>query len=177
MPVLAHHRSIICLIVTHCILLAEQRQLCLLLILFTSLLYFTLCKSEQLFPSACVNQCFPGACAAAACGSIPPIYVLITMIYSVLARLGSQQRALYCTLNFYCLHGQTVGFDCIHQLAPESKRCWFVVMTMENATACIADRVKVGGDTKWREKLVQHSYSEHSVEWYKKKQVVVHFMM
>lgn len=37
---------------------------CLPLILFAGILYFTLCISEQLFPSASMNQCFLGSRSA-----------------------------------------------------------------------------------------------------------------
>lgn len=61
--------------------LRRTKASCSLLILAARLVYFTLCKSGQLFPSARRDQCLSGAHAASTCSSIIPIYVLITMIY------------------------------------------------------------------------------------------------
>ncbi len=90
---------------------------CLLLILFTRLLYFTLCKSEQLFPSACMNQCLPGA-SARDCMQFNTSNLCFN--YDDLLSVGSLAPSSVCCIVhwlFHCLHRQTVVFDCIHQIA------------------------------------------------------------
>lgn len=77
---------------------------CLLLILFASLLYFTLCKSRQLFPSACMNQCLSGDHAG--------VYVQLNNTnlcfnYDDLLSVPAACTVLYT--EFHCLHKQMVN--------------------------------------------------------------------
>lgn len=79
--ILAHTSSISCLIVIHCPLFEEPRHL-VRYWFYLQGLYILLCaKQSSCFQVHAWINVSPEPALATACGSIPPIYVLITMIY------------------------------------------------------------------------------------------------
>lgn len=129
---LAHSSSIICLIVSLCLLFEEPRQL-VCYWFYLQGFYILLCANQSncFQVHAWINASLEPVLVTA-CSSIPPIYVLITMIYSVFgAWLPAANIVLY--IEFYCLHSRR--WIWLHSSnCPGSQLCWFVVM-MENAVA------------------------------------------
>lgn len=144
---------------------------CLLLILFTRLLYFTLCKSGQLFPSACMNQCFPGVCAGD-CMRLNTSNLCFN--YDDLLSVRSLAcSGVHCIVHWISLSTWADGgFDCIHQIASNldsaDLRWWWRGMQLRDV-GLFADTVKIGRIllrtlNNWSLQLL--SYTERCVDFW-----------